>query len=172
MARPTSSLGTSAAPVARTASSTRLGQLGQRVLVDRPALAGRRTPLTTFARLNGSVTPLRLTTASVASSTVVNRRPHSGQERRRRMTWPSSCLARVDDPRVGVPAVRTPHLRTPPVPGPYACRPARPAALWTNLWTNLGTDVDIGRVTVDDSCQPVDDQPQLVDEVHACNYYM
>jgi hypothetical protein len=45
----------------------------------------------TFVRLNGSVTPLRLMTARVASSTVVKRRPHSGQERRRRMTWPSSC---------------------------------------------------------------------------------
>ena len=44
----------------------------------------------TLARLNGSVTPLRLITASVASSTVVNRRPQAWQDRRRRMTWPSS----------------------------------------------------------------------------------
>ena len=46
--------------------------------------------MTTFSRLNGSVTPLRFTTASTASSTVVNRRPHAAQERRRRMAWPSS----------------------------------------------------------------------------------
>ena len=50
----------------------------------------RRTPLITFSRLNGSVTPLRLTTANTAVSTVVNRLPHSGQDRRRRMAAPSS----------------------------------------------------------------------------------
>src|SRR4029453_17271774 len=50
-----------------------------------------RTPAMIFVRLNGSVTPLRLTTASTASSTVVNRRPHSGQDRRRRMICPSSA---------------------------------------------------------------------------------
>lgn len=50
-----------------------------------------RTPPMIFVRLNGSVTPLRLTTASTASSTVVNRLPHSGQDRRRRMSWPSSA---------------------------------------------------------------------------------
>src|SRR4051794_12196446 len=44
-----------------------------------------------FGRLNGSVTPLRLTTASTASSTVVNRLPHSGHERRRRINAPSSA---------------------------------------------------------------------------------
>src|SRR5215216_66153 len=42
-------------------------------------------------RLKGSVTPLRLTTASTASSTVVNRLPHSGHDRRRRINWPSSA---------------------------------------------------------------------------------
>src|SRR3954470_8897790 len=51
----------------------------------------RRTPATTLDRLNGSLTPLRLTTASTASSTVVNRRPHAGQERRRRVVAPSSA---------------------------------------------------------------------------------
>src|SRR5215212_527328 len=44
-----------------------------------------------LVRLNGSVTPLRLTMASTASSTVVNRLPHSGHERRRRINWPSSA---------------------------------------------------------------------------------
>ena len=38
-----------------------------------------RTPPMIFVRLNGSVTPLRLTTASTASSTVVNRLPHPGR---------------------------------------------------------------------------------------------
>jgi len=47
--------------------------------------------LITFWRLNGSVTPLRLMTATMACSTVVKRRPHSWQLRRRRMAWPSSC---------------------------------------------------------------------------------
>jgi hypothetical protein len=50
-----------------------------------------RTPVMIFARLNGSVTPLRFTTASTASSTVVNLLPHSGQCLRRRMIWPSSA---------------------------------------------------------------------------------
>jgi hypothetical protein len=36
-----------------------------------------RTPDMILVRLNGSVTPLRLTIASTASSTVVNRLPHS-----------------------------------------------------------------------------------------------
>jgi hypothetical protein len=39
----------------------------------------------TFSLLKGSVTPLRLTTANTAVSTVVKRRPHSGHDRRRRM---------------------------------------------------------------------------------------
>ena len=51
----------------------------------------RRTPATTLLRLKGSTTPLRLTTASTASSTVVNRRPHAGHERRRRVVAPSSA---------------------------------------------------------------------------------
>src|SRR3954451_3142276 len=44
-----------------------------------------------FVRLKGSVTPLRLTTARTASSTVVKRLPHSGHERRRRISAPSSA---------------------------------------------------------------------------------
>lgn len=44
-----------------------------------------RTPSITLPRLNGSVTPLRFTTARTASSTVVNRRWQSWQQRRRRM---------------------------------------------------------------------------------------
>lgn len=49
-----------------------------------------RTPLMILIR-NGSVTPLRLTTASTASSTVVNRLPHSGKEPSRRMGSPASA---------------------------------------------------------------------------------
>src|SRR5690606_37020781 len=50
-----------------------------------------RTPALTLARLKGSVTPDRFTIARTASSTVVNRRPHSGQDRRRRINAPSSA---------------------------------------------------------------------------------
>ncbi|GGV28246.1 hypothetical protein GCM10010495_50500 [Kitasatospora herbaricolor] len=51
-----------------------------------------RTPEMTFSRLNGSVTPLRLTTISAAVSTVVNRRLQSGHWRRRRIELPSSVV--------------------------------------------------------------------------------
>jgi hypothetical protein len=86
MARPTSLLGISAQPVARTASSTLWASTASwSASTGRPWQA-RRTPTITLSRLNGSVTPLRLITASVASSTVVNRRPHAWHERRRRMT--------------------------------------------------------------------------------------
>ena len=44
----------------------------------------------TFSRLNGSVTPERLTTDRLAVSTVENLRLHSGHCRRRRMEAPSS----------------------------------------------------------------------------------
>ncbi len=91
MARPTSGAGTSAEPVARMVSSTVWASWASASSSTGRPWQARRTPLMTFCRLNGSVTPLRLMTARVASSTVVNRLPHSGQLRRRRMTWPSSC---------------------------------------------------------------------------------
>src|SRR3954453_4191683 len=91
MASPTSWLGTSAAPVARMASSTCWASTcSWSSSTGRPWHA-RRTPATTLERLNGSLTPLRLTTARTASSTVVNRRLHFGQERRRRVVAPSSA---------------------------------------------------------------------------------
>ena len=70
-----------------------LGEQRQLVLPDGPALAGladagRRS----CARLNGSVTPERLTTVRLAVSTVLKRRPHCGQTRRRRIATPSSVL--------------------------------------------------------------------------------
>src|SRR3569833_853674 len=43
-----------------------------------------------FSRENGSVTPLRLATISRTVSCVVNRRPHSAHDRRRRIAAPSS----------------------------------------------------------------------------------
>ena len=51
-----------------------------------------RTPVTIFSRLNGCTTPLRLTTLRVAVSVVLNRRPHSGHCRRRRIESPSSLV--------------------------------------------------------------------------------
>jgi hypothetical protein len=44
-----------------------------------------------LSRVNGSVTPLRLATMRMTDSCVVNRRPHSGQDRRRRIAVPSSA---------------------------------------------------------------------------------
>jgi hypothetical protein len=50
-----------------------------------------RTPDITFSRLNGSMTPERLMTLRLVS-TVVNRPPHCGHWRRRRMLRPSSLV--------------------------------------------------------------------------------
>src|SRR5215469_18396474 len=52
----------------------------------------RRTPLTILSRVNGSVAPLRLATIKITVSWVVNRRPHDGQDRRRRIAVPSSAV--------------------------------------------------------------------------------
>ncbi len=91
MASPTSWLGISAAPLARTVSSTFCASSAMESSSTGRPWHALRTPPMILMRLNGSVTPLRLTTASTASSTVVNRLPHSGQARRRRMSWPSSA---------------------------------------------------------------------------------
>ena len=45
-----------------------------------------------LSRANGSVTPLRLATIRMTVSWVVNRRPHSGHARRRRIAVPSSAV--------------------------------------------------------------------------------
>jgi hypothetical protein len=42
--------------------------------------------------VKGSVAPLRLPTIKITDSCVVNLRPHSGQERRRRIAAPSSAV--------------------------------------------------------------------------------
>src|SRR4051812_24682696 len=91
MARPTSCAGTSADPVQRIASSTAAASWANWSSSTGRPWHARRTPATTLERLNGSLTPLRLTTASTASSTVVNRRWHWGHERRRRVVAPSSA---------------------------------------------------------------------------------
>ena len=142
MASPTSWLGTSAAPVARMASSTCwASSCSWSSSTGRPWQA-RRTPATTLVRLNGSLTPLRLTTASTASSTVVNRRPHFGQDRRRRVVAPSSAsresMTRLsalwqNGQRIG----GSPPLRSGPgMTGASVGRP--PAVLWTLLGTSGG----------------------------------
>ncbi len=69
-----------------------LGEQRQLVLPDGRPWQALRTPETIFGRLNGSVTPDRLTTVRLAVSTVLKRRPHCGQTRRRRMAQPSSVL--------------------------------------------------------------------------------
>jgi hypothetical protein len=51
----------------------------------------RCTPRTILSRVKGSVTPLRFATIKMTDSCVVNRRPHSGQDLRRRIAVPSSA---------------------------------------------------------------------------------
>jgi hypothetical protein len=45
-----------------------------------------------LSRANGSVTPLRFATIRMTVSWVVNRRPHSGHDLRRRIAVPSSAV--------------------------------------------------------------------------------
>ena len=92
MARPTSCEGTSARPRALIVSSTcwaRMASLSS--LTGRPWQA-RWTPRMILSRVNGSVTPLRLATIKMTVSCVVNRRPHSGHDLRRRIAAPSSAV--------------------------------------------------------------------------------
>ena len=107
-------------PAARMLSSTRWASRARSSSVTGRPWQALRTPTSTLARLNGSVAPERLTTSRLAVSTVVNRRPHSGHWRRRRIAVPSSVVRRVDDPGVGVPAERAVHgraLLSCPLPG-------------------------------------------------------
>src|SRR4051812_3517408 len=82
----------SAAPVDRICSSTRWASSASWSSPTGRPWQALRTPETIFGRLNGSVTPDRLTTVRLAVSTVLKRRPHCGQTRRRRMAQPSSVL--------------------------------------------------------------------------------
>ena len=144
MASPTSWLGTSAWPWPRTASSTCWASCARASASTGRPWQARVTPAITLLRLNGSVTPLRLTTDSSDSSTVVNRREHSGQDRRRRIAWPSSTSRESMTLESGIPAERTPHAPIPPSvsradaasgrePGPSDDRP-----VWIHLWTAVG----------------------------------
>src|SRR3954454_12391275 len=119
-----------------------------------------RTPLMILVRLNGSVTPLRLTTARTASSTVVNRLPYSGHERRRRISWPSSA-SRESTTRES--ACRQYGQRT-------AKLPPEPAM-------SISRHAETQRHALDKRCgaggRRVDNRggkPQPVDDLHPCNY--
>src|ERR1044072_6569928 len=96
--------------------------------------------MTTFSRLNGSVTPERLTTARTASSTVVNRRLHLAHERRRGITCPSSS-SRESTTRES--EWRQNGQRIPVHPSWHASLPLRAArTLVIILWMNGGWSVD------------------------------
>src|SRR5215218_1835840 len=152
MASPTSLAGTSAAPVARMASSTCwASSCSWSSSTGRPWQA-RRTPATTLDRLKGSLTPLRLTTASTASSTVVNRRPHLGHERRRRVVAPSSA-SRESITRLS--ALWQNGQRTLVHLLPRNDRPGLP------LWTLLGTS---------GGCPGENLRTSLWTGLHLCNY--
>ena len=127
-ARPTSCASISALPWLRTVSSTRWASSARSSSVTGRPWQALRTPTRTLARLNGSVAPERLTTVRLAVSTVVNRRPHSGHWRRRRIARAVVGGARVHDPGVGVAAERAVHRRTPSRGGSARC-------LWTSWWT-------------------------------------
>ena len=101
----------------------------------------------TLVRLNGSVTPLRLTTASTASSTVVNRRPHAGQDRRRRIVAPSSASRESttrlsalwqNGHRIAVDLLPCSGRRVPRPVDPLGTSGGRPGEnLRTGLWMDL-----------------------------------
>src|SRR2546421_8716679 len=121
-----------------------------------------RTPVMIFERLNGSVTPLRLTTARTASSTVVNRRLHSGHERRRRMSWPSSASRESTTRESGCRQYgqRT-ILASIPVPGPPHEDTTRRAT------TALPGGVAVHVPDHEPWCRP-----QPMEDLHPCKYYI
>src|SRR3954469_12999747 len=82
----------SAAPVDRICSSTRWASSASWSSPTGRPWQALRTPETIFDRLNGSVTPERLTTVRLAVSAGLKRRAHSGPTRRGRMAVPSSVL--------------------------------------------------------------------------------
>jgi hypothetical protein len=81
-----------------------------------------RTPLVILSRVNGSVTPLRLPTMRITVSWVVNLRPHSGHDRRRRIAAPSSAV-RLSMTRLSVRLQYGQFTRShlPAVTEPFAC---------------------------------------------------
>src|SRR5699024_3892182 len=87
---PTSWASISARPLERMLSSTRWASIASwSSLTGRPWQA-LRTPEITLARLNGSLTPERLSTEREAVSEVEKRREQFGHWRRRRIVAPSS----------------------------------------------------------------------------------
>ena len=140
-----------------------------RVLVDRPALAGLAHPAMIFVRLNGSVTPLRLTTASTASSTVVNRLPHSGQDRRRRISWPSSA-SRESTTRESACRQYGHRIARPPCRDACHAGHAAPTAAGHAQRRRRPRPVDAAVDDAVDNLWAV--EPQPVDDLHPCNYYM
>src|SRR5918912_1229667 len=135
IARPTSLLGTSADPVARTASSTLAARTASCASSTGRPWHARRTPAMTLLRSKGSLTPLRLTTARTGSSTVVKRRPHTGQDRRRRVVAPSSVSRESMTRLSGLwqNGQRTGHLLDRPAAGAVVRR-----LLWTDRRTSGG----------------------------------
>src|SRR3954447_20885613 len=90
MASPTSCALISAAPAARTVSSTSWASSARSSSDTGRPWQALRTPLTILLRLNGSPAPERLITVRLVVSSVVKRRPHSEHWRRRRIAEPSS----------------------------------------------------------------------------------
>jgi hypothetical protein len=67
-----------------------------------------------LSRVNGSVTPLRLATIKMTVSWVVNRRPHSGHDLRRRIAAPSSAV-RLSMTRLSGWRQKGQYTRSPPL---------------------------------------------------------
>src|SRR6266545_1666627 len=138
-------------PLARTVSSTRWASSAMASSSTGRPWQALRTPVMILLRLNGSVTPLRLTTARTGSSTVVNRLPHPGHARRRRISWPSSA-SRESTTRES--AWRQYGHRIAPPPLGLRARRQRPGD-------------HLGAVAVYELWRS---RPQPVDDLHPCNY--
>ena len=109
--------GTSAQPSPRRVSSTCWPRQARSSSETGRPLQALRTPAIALSRVNGSVAPDRFTTTSCICSTVLNRLPHSGQERRRRIAPPSSAT-RLSRTRVSV--LRQYGQCMSPLPSPVA----------------------------------------------------
>src|SRR5690625_4554215 len=81
-----------AAPAERTVSSTCWARSARSSSETGRPWQALRTPATTFSRLNGSMTPDRLTTERLDVSMVVKRRWQAVHSRRRRIAEPSSAV--------------------------------------------------------------------------------
>jgi len=97
----------------------------------------------TLLRLNGLFIPLRVTTESNDSSRVVKRREHSGQDRRRRIAWPSSTSRESMTRESGYRQNGHRMWTLPPARDRRSTRPVDRllTALWMVLWFLMRTDV-------------------------------